>query len=100
FEVGAERDGPAIDARLDLAAEERLSGVLPMAMVPDLRHRLAHSVGARVDPEVMEQVECWQRRDPRLAVFHVGPLEARREARAARPLPVFTLQRQEARTPT
>src|SRR4029453_4412571 len=35
IEVDAQGDGPAVDARLDLAAEERLPRVLPAAVVPD-----------------------------------------------------------------
>src|SRR5262249_43759791 len=39
IKVGAQCDRPAIDARLDLATEERLSGVLPTAVISDQRHR-------------------------------------------------------------
>ena len=54
-EVGAEGDGPAVDARLDLPVEERLAGVLPAAVVSDLRHGPSHPLVARVDPEVPQQ---------------------------------------------
>src|SRR6185436_2329155 len=36
-EVGAEGDGPAIDAGLDFALEERLAGVLPATVLADER---------------------------------------------------------------
>ena len=58
IEVDAQGDGPAVDARLDLAAEERLPGVLPTAVVSDQRHRPAHPVAARVDPEVTQQLRA------------------------------------------
>jgi hypothetical protein len=100
IKVGAQCDGPAIDARLDLAAEERLPGVLPTAVVSDQRHRPAHLVRARVDTEITQQLKCWQRGGPWLALVLVGPVEApRREARASRPLAIFALQRQQSGTP-
>src|SRR6266542_1609947 len=100
IKVGAQCDGPAIDARLDLAAEERLPGVLPTAVVSDPRHRPAHPVSARVDPEIEQQLEGWQRGGPGLALILFAPVEApRREARASRPLAVFALQRQQSCTP-
>src|SRR5207244_10529632 len=48
-EVDTERDDHAVDARLDLAAEERLAGVLPTAVLSDLRHSPANLVSAGVD---------------------------------------------------
>ena len=50
-EVDAEGDGPAVDTRLDLPGEERLAGVLPTAVVSDLRHGPSHPFAGRVDPE-------------------------------------------------
>src|SRR5262245_343368 len=100
IKVGAQCDRPAIDARLDLAAEERLPRVLPTAVISNQRHRLAHRVRARVGSEITQQLECWQRRGPGLALFLVAPVEARRrEARASRPLAIFALQRQQSGPP-
>jgi hypothetical protein len=66
------RNSPAIDARLDLAAEERLSGVLPTAVISDQRHCPADTVRARVNSEIMQQLERWQRGDPGLAMVLAG----------------------------
>src|SRR6267142_3995450 len=99
IEVGAQGDGPAIDARLDLAAEERLSGVLPTAVVSDQRHRPPHPVRARIDSEITQQLECRQRGGPGLPLVLGAPPTLRREARASRPLTVFALQRQQSGTP-
>ena len=44
MKVGAQCNGPAIDAWLDLAAEEGLPSVLPPAVVPDQRYRTADLV--------------------------------------------------------
>ena len=54
-EVGAERDGAAVDARLDLALEERLPVVLPAAVARDQLDRLARPGRRRVDAEVAQQ---------------------------------------------
>ena len=43
-EVGTQRDDHSVDARLDLALEERLAGMLPTRVLPDLRDRPAHPV--------------------------------------------------------
>ena len=51
IKVGTQCDGPAIDARLDLAAEERLPSVLPTAVVSDQRHRPAHPVSTGSTPK-------------------------------------------------
>src|SRR5262249_5980304 len=54
----------------------------------------------RVDSEITEQLECWQRRGPGLALVLGSPVEAtRREARASRPLTVCALQREQSGTP-
>src|SRR5205823_14232943 len=52
IEVAAQADGPAVDARLDLAAEERLAGVLPTATISDQRDRPAHAISVSVDSEI------------------------------------------------
>ena len=101
IEVGAQGDGPAIDARLHLALEERLTGVLPTAVISDHRDGLPDVVGARIDPEVTQQLEGRQRGGPGLARILVGVVEVpRREARASRPLAVFALQRQQPGAPS
>jgi hypothetical protein len=64
IEVDAQCDCSAIDARLDLAAEERMPGVLPAAVVSDQCHCPAHPVTGRVDSEIAQQLECWQRGGP------------------------------------
>jgi hypothetical protein len=64
-----------VDARLDLAAEEGLPGVLPTAVVSDQRHRPTHLVTTRVDPEVTQQHETVGRGRPGLAtVFGLVPV--------------------------
>ena len=68
IEVGTQRDGHTIDARLDLAAKERLAGVLPTAVFSDLRHRPAHLVTLGVDSEVVQEDETVCRGGPGLAL--------------------------------
>jgi hypothetical protein len=85
--AGTQGGGPPIDAWLDFAAEERLPGVLPPAMVPDQPYRAADPVGPRVDAEIMQQLKCWQRGDPGLAPALVPLVESPRpEARVSGPL--------------
>ena len=67
-EVGAERDGPAVDARLDLAVEEALAVVLPAAVLPDQGHRLPRRGRPRVEAEVAEQHQGEEGRRPGLTV--------------------------------
>src|SRR4029078_9971202 len=98
-EVGAEADRPAIDARIDLAAEERLPRVLPPAAVPDVRDRAAHAIVAGIDAEGAQQLERRQRGGPGLSLAPVAAPAFRREARASRPLAVSSLQRQQSRAP-
>ena len=105
--IGAQSDDPAIDAWFDLAAEERLPGVLPTAVVSDQRHHAAHPVRARVNPEIVQQLKRWQRGGPWLAwelAFGLALLIAlpalRRKARASRPQPIFVLQAQQSGSPS
>ena len=72
-------------------------------MVSDQRHRPAHPVRARVDPEIIHQLECWQRGGPGLALVLVAslalsvplalaqpkdaPKDAGKDAKAAKPMP-------------
>ena len=64
------------------------------------RHGPAHAVGARVDAKVVQQLERWQRGGPGLVrVLTCRTAVVAGEARAARPLPVFALQRQQSGTP-
>ena len=90
-EVGTQRDDHAVDARLDLAVEERLAGVLPTAVLSDLGHRPAHPVIVGIDTEVVQGDEAVGRGSPGLAL---GPLfawsvePACGEQGAARPLAV------------
>jgi hypothetical protein len=48
-EAGADCDGPSVDARFDFTGEERLSSVLPPAVVSHQHDRLAALLGVRVD---------------------------------------------------
>jgi hypothetical protein len=66
--VSSKRDGHTVDARLDLAIEERLAGVLPTAVFSDLRHRVAHLVTLGVQTEVVEEDETVCRGGPGLAL--------------------------------
>jgi hypothetical protein len=68
-EVDAQRDGQAVDARLDLAGEERLAALLPAAVVPDQRDGLAHPLAARVDAERAQHGERGRRRGPGLRIL-------------------------------
>lgn len=58
--------------RLDLAAKERLPVVFPPAVVSDQRHRPADPVRARVYPQIMQQLKCWHRGGPGLALILVA----------------------------
>lgn len=68
IEVGTQRDRHTVDARLDLAARERLAGMLPTAVFSDLRHRPAHLVTMGVDTEVVQKDETVCRGSPGLAL--------------------------------
>lgn len=53
----------------------------------------ADPLGARIDTEIVQQLQCWQRGDPGLAVVLVPLVEAPPgKACASRPLAVFALQ--------
>ncbi len=67
-EVRADRDGAAVDARFDLAFEERLTGVLPPAVFPDTVDGRADGGVARVDAKVAKQPQGRQRGGPWLTV--------------------------------
>src|SRR4029078_261197 len=64
LQVRGQPDRPAVDARRDLAPEERLPRVLPPAAVPDLRDRAAHAIVAGIDAEGAQQLERRQHRGP------------------------------------
>jgi hypothetical protein len=98
-EVGADRDGPSVDARLGFTGEERLSSVLPPAVVPHQHDRLAALLGVRVDSEIAQQRQCRKGRGPWLTGREVAA-EVRREARAARPLAVVAAQCEQPGAPT
>lgn len=95
--VTAQRDDPAIDARLDLAAEERLPRVFPSATILDSFDHPADGVSARVDTKVMQELKRRQSGSPRLRL--ATPPTVNRKTCPARPLTVFALQRQESRSP-
>lgn len=100
IKAGAQGDNSAIDARLDLAAEERLPRVLPMAAVSRQRHRPTHRLSVRVDAEIMKQLERRQGGGPGLVPVLIALREVtRREACAPSPLAIFALQRQQPGTP-
>ena len=96
-EVGAGLDRPAVDARLDLAVEVPLTGVLPAPVLGDERDRAAGRLRRRVEPEDLQGLQGVHRRGPRLPGFAAGV--GRREAGAAVPQPVGILERQEAGAP-
>ena len=82
---------------LDLAVEVPLPGVFP---APVLRHqpdRPAGGLRRRVEPENLQSLQSVHRGRPGLPRLTAGI--ARREARAAVPEPVGTLEREETRTP-
>jgi hypothetical protein len=76
IEVDAQCDCSSVDARLHFATEERLSGVLPTAVISDQRHGPADRVTARIDPEIMQQLKRWQGGNPGLALILAGILKA------------------------
>ena len=105
-EVGADRERPAVDARLDLAVEERLAVVLPPAVRRDQGDRLACRRARGIQAEVAQQHQRGQGRGPGLAVGEVrldaGPPvvdDAPREARAAVPLAVGIARGEQASRP-
>src|SRR5439155_22796635 len=54
-EVGSDRNGPAVDARLHLAREEELAVVLPPALLADLADGVARSCAGRIKTECPQQ---------------------------------------------
>jgi hypothetical protein len=94
-EVGAQRDHHAVDAGLDLAAEEGLSGVLPAAVLADLRHGPAHPVVVGVGTQVLEEDQAVGGGGPGLALgllFASGSRPPSGEEGAALPLAVVALE--------
>src|SRR4029079_2521445 len=67
-EVGADRERPAVDARLDLPVGDRLAVVLPVTVLCDQLGRLAGSLRGRVEAQVAQQHQRGQGRGPRLTV--------------------------------
>ncbi len=55
--IGAQCGDPAIDTRLDLAAEEPLPSVLPVTVISHQRHRPPDPVRMRIDSEIMQQLK-------------------------------------------
>ena len=96
-EVRPGLDRPAVDARLDLAVEVVLRGVLPAPVLGDECDRLPGGLRTRVEPEELQGLQRVHRGRPGLPMFTAG--EGRREAGASRPEPVGILQREEARAP-
>ena len=77
-EVGADRDGPPVDARLDLAGEERLPGVLPPAVLAAPARSVSRTGAASGSmPKSRSSVRVGKRRGPGLAL--------RRSRRGSRP---------------
>ena len=58
-EIGADRDGTPIDARLHLTVEEPLPGVLPTAGRTHQRDHLTHRLGLRIDAEIPGATSGW-----------------------------------------
>jgi hypothetical protein len=97
-EVDADRDGPPVDARLDLAGEERLPGVLPSAVLTHQRDRLPDRLGIGVDAEIAQQRHGGEGSGPGLPLGEVAP-EVRRETRATRPLAIVAAQGEQPGAP-
>jgi len=98
-EVGTQGDDQAVDTGFDLAAEERLPGVLPTAVVSHQLHRSQHPVATWVDAEVPQQHEAVCRGSPGLALAPGGRVPPRGEERASLPLAVLALQIQQPGAP-
>src|SRR5262245_23648510 len=77
LEVDAQRDGHPVDARLDLAAEERLTSMFPPAVLPDLRHRSAYLLIAGIDTAILQEHEAVSSRGPGLALGALSGIGAR-----------------------
>jgi hypothetical protein len=108
-EVGAERDRPAVDARLHLPGEERLGVVLPLDVVPHQGDGAAGRRAGRVEAERAQQRQApggggprgeqgaalrgAERLPPLLCLFGIE------RRRAARPLAVRPLQREQPCAP-
>jgi hypothetical protein len=71
MEVNAERDGSTIDAGFDLAAEKRLSSVLPTAVIFHERNGPTGLFRVWIESEIMQQLKYGERRNPRLALVPV-----------------------------
>src|SRR5436190_1261985 len=89
-EVGADRQHVSVDARLDLAVEERGVAELPApgAAVTHAIDRRPDPIARRIRAQVSQQLQRVHRRDP----------GARDEGRAA-PMAIGSLQVEQARTP-
>ena len=72
-EVGADRDGLPVDARLDLAVEVGQVVVLPLHVGADQVERSPYRCLGRVDPEGAQQLEAGRRRRPLGRVRPAGP---------------------------
>jgi len=99
-EIGADRDGTPIDARLHLTVEEPLPGVLPTAGRTHQRDHLTHRLGLRIDAEIPGATSGWaasrsragpwrsRRGNPPGSTHHPPTGRPRRAVRAiARPTP-------------
>jgi hypothetical protein len=92
MKVDAQRDGSAIDARLDFAAEEWLPGVLPTAVISNKLNGPAHPFRVRLHSEIMQQLKRGERSDPRLPLALVKLMSVSRgKASASCPLALLTL---------
>ena len=87
LKVSTEPDTHPVDARLNLAAKERLTGMLRPAILTHLRHRPMYLLIARINSEILQLNENVRCGCPRLQ-FVPGPFYVR-EQRASRPLAIF-----------
>jgi hypothetical protein len=92
-------DRPGIDAAVDLAAPVRQVLVLPAAVLGEELGCAALAQDNGVEPPLTQRVERPRRRCPGLSArLGIVEVEVGGEERAARPLAVRVLEREEART--
>src|SRR3954447_16033258 len=100
-EIGAIGHRATVDALLDLAVPEPLVVMLPARVGADQRDHPPRSLARWVQAELAQEVEHVGSRRPRLSLRLPLTLgEPARKERAARPLTVLVLTRQQPRAPT
>src|SRR3954447_10928293 len=99
-EVGAIGHRATVDALLDLAVPEPLAVMLPARVGADQRDHPPRSLARGVQAELAQEIDHVGSRSPRLSLRLPLTLgEPARDERAARPLTVLVLTREQPRAP-